>query len=161
MNLLNKCKEEIYVKNVYPKIKEFKNKYPLTISWRLKSHSKVIDKHLNDGDTLNMLCSSKMQVLLKYLQHMLWLLLTKEYYLAQKEFFRVFFTAITPDMFNDLKVRMGIIWGTVKIDTVKERVIFSNIQKSALPEIENSITGYMMKEKKKYFHNNTKEENKR
>ena len=36
------------------------------------------------------------------------------------------------------------------IDTVKELVILSNIDKKALGEIETYITEYMMEEKKKY-----------
>ena len=47
-------------------------------------------------------------------------------------------------MFNDLKVRSGIIWGKILIDTVKELVILSNISKSALVEIEGEITSTMM-----------------
>ena len=35
---------------IYEKAKEFKKKYPLTISWRLKSHSTIIDKHLAEGE---------------------------------------------------------------------------------------------------------------
>ena len=34
------------------KLKEFKAKYPLTISWRLRAHSKVIERHLNPGETV-------------------------------------------------------------------------------------------------------------
>ena len=30
---------------VYQKVKEFKNKYPMTISWRLKKHAKVVEEH--------------------------------------------------------------------------------------------------------------------
>ena len=55
-----------------------------------------------------------------------------------------FFDSITPDLFNDLKVRSGIIWGNIIIDTVRELVILSNISKSALPEIEEKITSAMM-----------------
>ena len=64
--------------------------------------------------------------------------------------FGYFFKSITPDMFNDLTVKMGLVWGKVYIDTVKEFVCLSNIQKEALPEIETAITAYMMEEKKKY-----------
>ena len=53
-------------------------------------------------------------------------------------------------MFNDLSVKMGIIWGKIEIDTIKEVVKLSNIQKEALPEIETSISEYMIREKKKY-----------
>lgn len=52
-------------------------------------------------------------------------------------------------MFNDLNVRMGIIWGKICIDTIKETVYLSNIQREALPIIETAVTEYMMKEKSK------------
>ena len=45
---------------------------------------------------------------------------------------------------------MGIVWGKIIIDTVKEVVTLSNIQRDALDEIETNITEYMMKEKQKY-----------
>ena len=38
---------------VYQKVREFKDKYPMTISWRLKKHSKVIDIHLNPDEVVN------------------------------------------------------------------------------------------------------------
>ena len=38
---------------VYEKIKEFKAKYPSTVAWRLNAHSKVIEKYLNPGETVN------------------------------------------------------------------------------------------------------------
>ena len=59
------------------------------------------------------------------------------------------FLAITPDMFNDITVKSGIIWGKVIMDTVKEIVHLSNVSKKALPRIETEITEYMMREKKK------------
>ena len=61
-----------------------------------------------------------------------------------------FLNSITPDMFNDLKVTSGILWGKIYIDTVKEFIALSNISKDALAEIENAISSYMMEEKKKY-----------
>ena len=54
-------------------------------------------------------------------------------------------------MFNDLSIKMGIIWGKVSIDTIKEQVFLSNIQREALAEIETQITEYMMEEKQKYI----------
>ena len=58
--------------------------------------------------------------------------------------------SVTPDMFNDLTVFSGLIWGKVYIDTVKETIVLSNIAKDALDEIETQVTEYMMTEKKKY-----------
>ena len=57
---------------------------------------------------------------------------------------------ITPDMFNDLTVRKGMIFGSVVLDTINERVVLSNVDPKALPEIETIISEYMMSEKKKY-----------
>ena len=54
------------------------------------------------------------------------------------------------NIFNDLKVYQGIIWGKITIDSVKEKVIFTNIEKKALAEIETAISSAMMEEKKKY-----------
>ena len=64
--------------------------------------------------------------------------------------FGYFFYAVTPDMFNDLKVNSGIIWGKIEIDTVKERAIISNLSKNALDEIETEITQFMIEEKRNY-----------
>ena len=64
--------------------------------------------------------------------------------------FGYFLSSITPDLFNDLEVYQGLIWGKITIDTIKEVVAISNLSKKSLPEIETNITEYMMEEKKKY-----------
>ena len=61
-----------------------------------------------------------------------------------------FFTTITPDLYNDLKVRKNLIWSDVEIDTVKENVYLSNIDPRGAVQIETVITEFMMKEKQKY-----------
>jgi hypothetical protein len=137
---------------VYEKVSEFKKRYPMTLSWRLKSHCKIIEKHLNEGEVVKYAFAAQkndnpLDVITTYVV----VLTNKRILLGQKRLlFGYFFTAITPDMFNDIKVGMGIIWGKVYIDTIKELVKLSNIQKDALPEIETEITEYMMREKKKY-----------
>ena len=52
-------------------------------------------------------------------------------------------------MFNDLTVKSGIMWGKINIDTIKETIILSNIDKAALPEIETKVTEYMMEQRQK------------
>ena len=69
---------------------------------------------------------------------------------TKRVLFGYFLYSITPDMFNDLTVYSGLIWGKVQIDTIKEVVFISNLSKKSLDEIETSVTEYMMKEKKKY-----------
>jgi len=56
---------------------------------------------------------------------------------------------MTLDFLKEKNVRMGIIWGKICIDTIKETVYLSNIQREALPIIETAVTEYMMKEKSK------------
>ena len=58
-----------------------------------------------------------------------------------------------PYMFNDMNVRTRIIWGKVSIDTVKELIFISNIDKDAMPEIETNVSKYMFKLKKKFPNN--------
>ena len=137
---------------VYDKVKEFKKKYPMTVAWRLKSHSKIIDLHLNPGEEIKYVFACQknnnpFDIITTYVVA----LTNKRILLGQKRLlFGYFFTAITPDMFNDIQVKMGIIWGKVEIDTVKETVYLSNIARGALDDIETSITEYMMEEKRKY-----------
>lgn len=136
---------------VYNKAKAFKKKYKGTISWRLRAHSKVIEKHLNPGEKVKFVFSAqKSEKSYQIFSTYMIVLTNKRILLAQKRLlFGYLFLAITPDMFNDLTVKSGIIWGKIIIDTVKEIVILSNISKSALPIIETEVTEYMMKEKKK------------
>lgn len=137
---------------VYDQVKKFKKKYPFSIAWRLKAHSKIVDMHLNpDEKIIYAFAAQKNDNPLDIITTYVIVLTDKRILLGQKRvFFGYFFTAITPDLFNDLKVNMGIIWGKIYIDTLKELVKLSNIQKEALPEIEQNITSYMMREKKKY-----------
>ena len=136
---------------VYQKVREFKDKYPMTISWRIKKHCKVIDTHLNPDEVVNYAFAAQkndnpFDIITTYVVA----LTNKRILLGQKRLlFGYFFKAITPDMFNDITVSMGLIWGKVHIDTVKEIVHLSNIQKEALDDIETAVTEYMMEEKKK------------
>ena len=138
---------------VYDKLKEFKRKYPSTIAWRLKAHSSVIEKHLNPGEEVTyVFAAQKGLSVIDIFSTFAVVLTNKRILLAQKKLlFGYIFLAITPDMFNDLTVNSGIIWGKIYIDTVKETVLLSNVSKHALDDIETEITEYMMSEKKKYI----------
>ena len=136
---------------VYQKLLEFKKKYPMTIAWRLKSHAKIIEKHLNPGEeVLYAFAAQKNDNPLDIITTYAIVLTNKRIMIGSKRIlFGYFFTTITPDLFNDLKVNMGISWGKIYIDTIKEFVTFSNIDRNALPEIETNISEYMMNEKRK------------
>lgn len=132
--------------------KEFKKRYPTTIAWRINAHAKVIEEHLNPGEEVQyVFVAQKNDNPLDMITSCVVALTNKRILIGQKRLiFGYFYTAITPDMFNDIKVKGGIIWGRIYIDTVKEFISLSNIQKDALDEIETNITEYMMEEKKKY-----------
>lgn len=136
----------------YKLAKEFKRKYPSTIAWRIGMHCKVIDKHLNPGEeVLYVFLGQKNRSSFDFTNTNIVVLTNKRIMLATKRLvFGYFFTAITPDMFNDVEIKANMIWGRVSIDTVKEVINLSNISKDALDEIETQITEYMMNEKKKY-----------
>jgi len=137
---------------VYQKAKEFKKKYPWTIAWRLRANSSVINMHLNPGEEVLFAFAAQKSEKLNLINTFAIALTNKRILLGQKRLiFGYFYTAITPDMFNDLKVSSGLIWGKVYIDTVKEFITLSSIQNAALIDIETAITEYMMREKKKYF----------
>ena len=140
------------METVYEKLKKFKKEYPSTIAWRLKAHSKVIERHLNPGEEVNyVFAAQKGLSTIDIFSTFAVVLTNKRILLAQKRvLFGYTFLAITPDMFNDLTVNSGIIWGKLYIDTIKETVLLSNVSKRALNEIETQITEYMMAEKQRY-----------
>ena len=137
--------------SVYEQVRAFKNKYPMTVGWRLKQNSEVIEKHLNPGEkVLYAFVAQKNDNPLDIISTAVVALTNERILIGRKRVVMGYFLdSITPDMFNDLKISSGIIWGKVYIDYVKEFVTLSNIDKRALPEIETMITDYMMKEKQK------------
>ena len=131
--------------------KEFKKKYPMTVAWRLKSHSKVIQKHLSSDEAiLYVFAGQKSPFIWDMFSTYLVVLTTKRILVAEKRLiFGYYFISVTPEMFNDLSVQSGILWGKVFIDTIKEQVIINNIDKRALAEIQNRVSEYMLEEKRK------------
>ena len=138
--------------SVYKKVLKFKNKYPSTISWRLKENAKIIEKHLNPGEkVLYAFAAQKNDNPFNIFGTAVVALTSKRILIGRKRVLLGYFlNSITPDMFNDLKISGGIIWGKVYIDTIKEFVTLSNISKNALTEIETEISNYMMEMKKQY-----------
>lgn len=134
----------------YELAKNFKKKYPKTVAWRLKSHSKIIDMHLSDNEEiLYLFLGQKNQHPLDFVNTYIIAITNKRIMLATKRLvFGYFLISITPDMYNDITIKKGLIWGNIIIDTVKEKVYLSDIDPKALPEIENRITDIMRETKK-------------
>ena len=138
--------------NVYEMVKEFKKRCPKTVAFRLKKHSSVVQTHLNpDEKIIYVFCGQKNFSSFNFINSCVVALTNKRIMIGQKRLlWGYFFTTITPDLYNDLKVRKNLIWSDIEIDTVKENVYISNLDPKAAIEIETIITEFMMREKKKY-----------
>ena len=129
---------------VYPLVARFINKYPLTLAWRIKKHCKVLEKHINPGEEIMYAFAGQKNGAL--LSTSVILLTNKRILIGSKRvLFGYFLTSITPEMFNDFKVSNLIIWGKVYIDTVKEFITVSGLQKKALVEVETNFSEYIIK----------------
>ena len=144
--------------NVYKKLKEYKKKYPSTIMWRIKSHAKIVEENLHDGEeVLYAFAGQKDSNNFGFFNTFVFVLTNERLIVAQNRLLVGYsLNAITPDLFNDLRIVSGIIWGAVTIDTVKEVIYLTNISKKSLPEIQKNVTKFMIKEKKKYVINEEK-----
>ena len=139
-------------KSVYEQVLRFKQKYPMTIGWRLRKNSAIVERHMNpDEELIYAFIAQKNESSFNIFGSAVVALTNKRILIGRKRVvFGYFLNSITPDMYNDLKIASGIIWGKVYIDTIKEFVTLSNVANDALTEIETEITSYMMEEKKKY-----------
>ena len=138
--------------NLLSSLKKFKKNYPLTIAWRLKSNFSIIEKHLNDDEEVQYIfAGQKNDRFYDIFSTGIVAITNKRILIGRKRVvFGYALDSIMPYMYNDLNIRAGIIWGKVVIDTAKEVVVFSNIDKAALNEIETNITETMIKLKKEY-----------
>lgn len=138
--------------SIYKRVKEFKKKYPMTVAWRLKANARVIEKHINpDEKVLYAFTAQKSHSSLDIFSTAVVVLTDKRILIGRKRLvFGYFLDGVTPDMFNDLKVMASLIWGKITIDTAKELITLSNIDKEALDEIETNISSYMLEKKKLY-----------
>ena len=141
------------MESVYSQVMNFKSKFPKTITHhRLRKHAQIIEQHLNPGEVVNYAFAAQKNVKAgDFFETCIVAITNERLLIGQKRvLFGYFLNSITPDMYNDMQVRAGFIWGSVTIDTVKELIELSNIDKRAMPEIETAITSYMMEAKKKY-----------
>ncbi len=146
----------------YRLVKEFKKKYPWTVTWwRLKKHATLLEKYLhpkeeviyafagqNDNDPSSFFNTAVIAI-------------TNERLIVAQDRLIVGYDVsfITPDLYNDLTVNAGLLWGTIIIDTVKEVIYVSKLSNQALPEIQEKVSTFMMEAKKRFPRKN-QEENK-
>ena len=128
------------------------NKFPMTIAWRTKQHCKIIDKHLNNGEEiLYIFAGQKNDSYINIFNTYVVAFTNKRIILATKRvLFGYFFKSITPDMYNDLTIHRGLIWGSIILDTVKEVITITNLDINSLDDIETNVTEIMLRHKKDY-----------
>jgi len=133
-------------------VNEFSKKYPSTLRWfRVGAHAKLVDKSLHPNEeVLYAFAAQWNEHDGDWFDTAVFALTNERIIVAQNRLvvgFRV--ASITPDLYNDISVRSGVIWGSVRIDTVKEQIDFTNVSKHALLEIKKVVTSYMQEYKKK------------
>ena len=133
--------EEKKRRSVYAWATRFKRKYSFTIASRIKQHSKIIERILDrDEEVLYAFCGQKNDSNVSLFQSCVVALTNKRIIIGQNRVvYGYFITSITPDLFNDLKINSSLFWGSVIIDTNKELVHISNLDKSSLDEIETRV----------------------
>ena len=137
---------------VYDKAVEFKKKYPGGIYFRYKQHCDVVEHHLNPGEeVLFVFMGQKNDKFYDIFTSCCVAVTNKRILIGQKRVvWGYFLISITPDLYNDLSVYRGLLFGKVVIDTVKEVTTISDLPRSSLNAIETSITEMMMNKKQFY-----------
>ncbi len=144
--------EEKKNNDVYSLAKKFLKKYPFTITWRIKQHSKILQKHLNkDEDIIYLFPAQKNPNPFDIYSTCILALTSKRILISQKRvLWGYYLTSITPDLFNDFEVSKGLIFGNLTIDTVKEVIQLSDLDPRCLTEVETNISEYLLKIKREY-----------
>ena len=135
---------------VYNLVCRFKRKYPMTIANCLKRHSIVANSIIDKTEkVLYAFCGQKNDTHGMIFDTCVVVVTDKRLIIGQKRLLWGYqVVTVTPDLFNDLKLYSGLFWGTIEIDTVKEVIFVSNLDKKSLDEIETNINRIMMEGKK-------------
>ncbi len=138
--------------SVYSLVRKFKRKYSLTIAFNLKKHSKVVQDVIDpDEKLLYAFCGQRNDSHSLLFDSCVVVLTSKRLVVGQKRVlwgYKVI--TVTPEMFNDLTINAGLIFGRIEIDTIKERIFISDIEKKALDEIETNVNNIMLKIKRQH-----------
>lgn len=140
--------------NSYLELKNFTTKYPGGVTWfRLKKHCAIIDRHLNPDEVVEFIFAGQLDNdSLSFFNTGVVAITNQRLLVAQNRLLIGYsFSSVTPDLYNDLQVSTGLFWGTLTIDTVKERIYVSNLSKKSLADIETNITTRMQELKKEYY----------
>ncbi len=136
---------------VYNLVCRFKRKYPMTVANFLNRHSKVAQSIIDrDEKILYAFCGQKNDSYSVLFDTCVVVVTDKRLIIGQKRLLWGYQIAtVTPELFNDLKIYSGLLFGKVEIDTVKEVIYISNLDKHSLDEIETNVNNIMLKNKKR------------
>ncbi len=137
---------------VYEEALKFKAKNPLTIGWRIKKNAAIVESHMAEDEIpVYTFVAQKNDLFFDIFSTAIVCLTNKRILIGRKRvIYGYYLDSISPDMFDDLKVVSGLIWGKIRIDTVKKHMILSHIDTSALSEIESNVSSYMSEIKEMY-----------
>ena len=135
----------------YNLVCRFKRKYPMTVAHFLKRHSKVAQSIVDkDEQIFYAFCGQKNDSYMVLFDSCVVIVTNKRLIIGQKRLLWGYqITTVTPELFNDLKIYSGLLYGKIEIDTVKEVIYVSNLDKKSLDEIENNVNSIMLKNKRK------------
>ena len=136
---------------VYKMVSKFKKKYPWTIAIRLRKHAAVVENFLDDDEFVYYtFCGQRNDSHSLLFDSCVVALTNKRIIIGEKRaLFGYYAINISTKLFNDLTINSGIIFGRIEIDTVKENIFISNIDKRALDEIETMIHKVVLENKKR------------
>ena len=135
---------------VYKMVSRFKKKYPWTIVFRLRRHADVVEHILDkDEEVYYTFCGQRNDTHTMLFDSCVVALTNKRIIIGEKRLlFGYYLITVSTKLFNDLTLNSGILFGRIEIDTVKEKIFISNIDKRALDEIETMIHDIMSNNKK-------------
>jgi len=122
----------------------------MTIAHFLKRHSNVVESIIdNDEKVFYAFCGQKNDSYYVLFDTCVVVATSKRLIVGQKRLLWGYqVTTVTPELFNDLKIYSGLLFGKIEIDTVKERIFVSNLDKKSLNEIETNVHEIMLKQKR-------------
>jgi len=139
------------LEEIYKKVNQFLKKYPFTIAWRIRQHSKIMARHVNpDERVIYLFAAQKNDSVFDIFSTCLVAFTSQRILVVQKRVLPGYnLNSITPDLFNDFQVKKGFVFGKVTIDTAKEVVNLTDLDPRSLPEIETNLSEYLLHEKPK------------
>ena len=137
--------------SIYERVKKFKSRYSNTIAWNLRKHSRVAESIIDkDEKVLYAFCGQKDDSYKIIFDTCVVVITNKRLIIGQKRILWGYnITTVTPELFNDLKIYAGLFFGKIEIDTVKEVIFISNLDKKSLDEIETNVNNIMLKNKRR------------